>query len=93
MKSAIDQIAFRYRPQDSSSGLTRVTTKRLATVLGVGETQVIHLALHELATKFLPHYDADNGPLTKIQMGQLGKSLPKPKGGAVRSCLFELENV
>jgi hypothetical protein len=91
MKSAIAQIAFRYRPQDSSSGLTRVTTKRLATVLGVGETQVIHSALHELATKFLPQYDADNGPLTKTQMGQLEKSLPEPKGGAVRSCLFELE--
>lgn len=27
----------------------------LADVLGVDEMQVIHLALHELATKFLPH--------------------------------------
>ena len=93
IKSATTQIVFRYRPQDSSSGLTRATTKRLATVLGVGETQVIHLALHELATKFLPQYDADNGPLTKTQMSQLEKSMPKPKGGVVRSRLFELENM
>jgi hypothetical protein len=93
MKSAMAQIAFRYRPQDSSRGLTRVTTKRLGTVLGVGETQVVHLALHELATKFLPQYDADNGPLSKTQMSQLEKSLPKPQGGAVRSSLFGLKNV
>ena len=40
------QIAFRYRPQDSATGVTRTTAKRLADVLGVDETQVIHLALH-----------------------------------------------
>ena len=49
MKAAAAQIAFRYRPKDSATGVTRTTTKRLADVLGVGETQVIHLALHELA--------------------------------------------
>ena len=56
MKTATAQIAFRYRPQDSATGVTRTTAKRLAEVLGVDETQVIHLALHELATKFLPQY-------------------------------------
>jgi len=51
MKVAAAQIALRYRPQDSATGVTRTTTKRLADVLGVDETQVIHLALHALATK------------------------------------------
>jgi hypothetical protein len=32
MKTAAAQIAFRYRPQDSATGLTRTTTKRLACV-------------------------------------------------------------
>jgi hypothetical protein len=41
MKAAAAQIAFRYRPQDSATGVTRTTTKRLAEVLGVDETQVI----------------------------------------------------
>ena len=59
MKTAASQIAFRYRPQDSATGVTRTTTKRLADVLGVDETQVIHLALHELAKKFLPQYEGD----------------------------------
>jgi hypothetical protein len=45
MKAAAAQIAFRYRPQDSATGVTRTTTKRLAEVLGVDETQVIQGAL------------------------------------------------
>ena len=46
MKNPQAQIAFRYRSQDSATGVTRTTAKRLAEVLGVDETQVIHLALH-----------------------------------------------
>jgi hypothetical protein len=91
LKTATTQIAFRYRTQDSATGLTRSTTKRLADVMGVDETQVIHLALHELATKFLPQYEADHGPLTKVQLNQLKKSAPKATGGTIRSSLFELE--
>ncbi|NBU02602.1 MAG: hypothetical protein EBT41_11900 [Betaproteobacteria bacterium] len=82
MKAAAAQIAFRYRPQDSATGVTRTTA----------ETQVIHLALHELATKFLPQYEADEGGLTKAQLNQVRKSAPKAKGGTVRSSLFASEN-
>lgn len=84
MKAAAAQIAFRYRPQDSATGVTRTTTKRLADALGVDETQVIHLALHELATKFLPQYESDEGALTKAQLNQVKKSAPKAKGGTAR---------
>jgi len=92
MKSTPVQIAFRYRANDSSTGVTRTTTKRLANVLGVDETQVIHLALHELATKFLPQYEADDGALTKTQINQIKKTAPKAKGGVIRSSLFEIES-
>lgn len=92
MKTAATQIAFRYRPQDSATGVTRTTAKRLAEVLGVDETQVIHLALHEMATKFLPQYQADEGALTKAQLSQIKKSAPKAKGGTVRTSLFEMES-
>jgi hypothetical protein len=92
MKAAPSQIAFRYRPQDSATGVTRTTTKRLAEVLGVDETQVIHLALHALATKFLPQYESDEGALTKAQLNQINKSAQEAKGGTVRSSLFESEN-
>jgi hypothetical protein len=86
------QIAFRYRSQDSSTGVTRTTAKRLAEALGVDETQVIHLALHELAARVLPQYDADEGALTNAQLRQIKKTAPKPKGGQVRSSLFETES-
>ena len=91
MKVATAQIAFRYRAQDSATGVSRTTTKRLADVLGVDETQVIHLALRELATKFLPQYEADEGALAKTQLSQIKKTAPKVKGGNVRSSLFALE--
>jgi hypothetical protein len=92
MATATAQIAFRYRLQDSATGVTRTTAKRLAEVLGVDETQVIHLALHELATKVLPQYEADGGELTKAQLSKIKKSAPKAKGGTVRSSLFEMES-
>lgn len=93
MKAAIAQIAFRYRAQDSSTGVTRATAKRLADLLGVDETQVIHLALHEFATKFLPQYEPDDGPLTKAQLSQIKKSTPASKGTKVVSSLFDSEKV
>jgi hypothetical protein len=92
MTAAAAQIAFRYRPHDSATGVTRTTAKRLAEVLGVDETQVIHLALHDLATKVLPQYEVDEGALTKAQLSQIKKSAPKTKGGTVRSSLFEMES-
>jgi hypothetical protein len=91
MAAATPQIAFRYRTQDSATGVTRTTAKRLAQVLGVDETQVIHLALHELATKVLPQYEADEGALTKAQLNQIKRKAPKAKGGAIRSTLFDAQ--
>ncbi|MDO8714383.1 MAG: hypothetical protein Q7K13_07890 [Polynucleobacter sp.] len=43
-RSPATQIAFRYRTLDSATGVTRETVKRLANLLGVNETQVIHMA-------------------------------------------------
>ena len=93
MKSSAAQIAFRYRSHDSAAGVTRSTTQRLAKVLGVDETQVIHMALYELATKCLPQYASDEGALTSAQRSQIKKSSPKAKGGIVRSSLFDHQSV
>ena len=61
-KRPSDQLAFRYRPADSVAGVTRSTAQRLAKALGVDETQAIHLALHEMAVRVLPQYEADRNP-------------------------------
>ncbi len=87
-RSPVGQIAFRYRPVDSATGVTRETAKRLAEHLGVDETQAIHLALHELAAKVLPQYEADDGPLTASQLKQIRKLAPQGTLRSVRSSLF-----
>ena len=90
-RSTADQIAFRYRPTDSTTGVSRDTAKRLAERLGVDETQTIHIALHEMAVKLLPQYEADEGPLTAAQQRQIKKRVPQNKSRSVRSSLFEPE--
>lgn len=92
-KASPAQIAFRYRAKDSATGVSRATAKRLTKALGVDETQVIHLALHDLAAKVLPQYKADEGPLTETQVQQITKSAPKVKGAKVRSSLFGTKTV
>jgi len=89
-----NQIAFRYRPVDSNTGVTRQTAKRLAEYLGVDETQAIHQALRELAMRVLPQYEADDGPLTATQMRQIKKRAAqggRPPARSVRSSLFDMD--
>lgn len=90
-RPSTDQIAFRYRALDSATGVTRETAKRLAERLGVDETQAIHIALHNMAAKLLPQYEADEGPLTASQVRQIKKRVPQGKKRSVRSSLFEAE--
>lgn len=85
------QIAFRYRVTDSASGVTRETAKRIAERLGVDETQAIHQALHELAVKMLPQYEADDGPLSASQLQQIKKRAAQGKVRSVRSSLFDIK--
>ena len=85
------QIAFRYRPTDSATGVSRDTAKRLAAQLGVDETQAIHIALHDMAMRMLPQYEADDGALTAAQFDQIKQQVPQGKKRSVRTSLFELK--
>jgi hypothetical protein len=88
--SSLPQIPFRYRATDSANGVTRETAQRLAERLGVDETQVIHTALQALASKMLPQYEADDGPLSAAQLRQLRRHIPQGKQRSVRSSLVEV---
>ncbi len=90
-RSLTNQIAFRYRAVDSATGVTRETAKRLAEHLGVDETQAIHRALHDLAVRVLPQYEADDGPLSAAQVRQIKKQAPQGVKRSVRSSLFDTE--
>jgi hypothetical protein len=90
--SSSSQIAFRYRPTDSATGVSRDTAKRLAAQLGVDETQAIHIALHDMAMRVLPQYEADDGALTAAQLEQIKQLAPQGTKRSVRSSLFELNS-
>ncbi len=70
-------ILLRYRDKDTAYGVTRKTTARLADTLGLSETQVVHVALANLARQTLPRYEADNGPLTDAQYSAIEKLVPQ----------------
>ena len=91
-RSQNNQIAFRYRAVDSTTGVSRETAKRLAAQLGVDETQAIHQALHELAVRVLPQYEQDDGPLTAAQARQIKNRVPQSTKRSVRSSLIETES-
>jgi hypothetical protein len=91
VRSAIDQIAFRYQAANSATGITRDTAKRLAQHLGVDETQAIHLALQDMAFRLLPQYEADDGALSAAQVRQIKKRVPQGKLRSVRSSLLDVD--
>jgi hypothetical protein len=70
-------ILLRYREKDTAYGVTRKTTTKLANTLGLSETQVVHVALANLARQTLPRYEADNGPLTDEQYSAIEKLVPQ----------------
>ena len=70
-------ILLRYRDKDSAYGVTRETTTRIAESLGLSETQVVHVALANLARQTLPRYEADNGPLSEEQYSAIEKLVPQ----------------
>ena len=45
--------------------------------LGLTETQVIHLALAELAARHLPGYEPDDGPVAKATLARIRKRVPQ----------------
>lgn len=70
-------ILLRYRERDTAYGVTRRTATRIAENLGLSETQVVHVALANLARQTLPRYEADNGPLTDEQYAAIEKLVPQ----------------
>jgi len=83
-----DRLLFRFRPADSSNGISRATVARLAKHLGFTETQVMHCALKKLATEVLPTYEADEGELPMETVAAIKKAEPQGRVKAVTSSLF-----
>ena len=85
--SSSNGILLRYRERDTAYGVTRQTTARIAENLGLSETQVVHVALANLARQTLPRYEVDNGPLSEKQMDEIDRLQP-PGRMKVKQSLF-----
>ncbi len=80
-------VILRYRERDTPYAVSRKTTSRLADTLGMTETQVIHLALAELAARYLPQYAPDEGALKPAAVSQIRKRVRQGRM-SVREKLF-----
>lgn len=84
-KAGTHGILLRYREKDTPYGVTRRTTARLADTLGLSETQVVHVALANLARQTLPRYALDDGALTEAQMDAIDRLQPPRRFKATKT--------
>jgi hypothetical protein len=66
-----ESLLFKFKPKDTSFGVTRQTLKALAQTLGVSETMAVHTALARFAREVLPAYEKDDGPLTPAELASV----------------------
>ena len=73
MQAGAEKLLVRFREVDNRFGVTRATLAKLAQLLGLNETQVIHYAVSQLATQVLPAYAPEDGPLTARELNAIAK--------------------
>ena len=74
-----NDVLLRYRERDTPYAVSRKTATRLSDELGLTETQVIHLALAELAARHLPDYPRDEGAVGAEVLSAIRKRIPRRK--------------
>ncbi|MES2350605.1 MAG: hypothetical protein V4641_23790 [Pseudomonadota bacterium] len=62
------QFLLRLRERDTPTGVSEATVDKLMKVTGLSKTEVAHLALKQMAGRYLPFYEQDDGPLTIAQI-------------------------
>lgn len=61
-------LLLKFRSKNTQFGVTRDTVKKMAAMLDISETEVVHMALSRMAKEELPAYEADDGPLTAREL-------------------------
>ena len=59
---------LRLRKQDTPTGVSETTIEKLMDATGLSKTEVAHLALKQMANRYLPFYEQDDGALTHTQI-------------------------
>lgn len=62
---------LRLRKQDTPTGISSTTIGLLMELTGLSKTEVAHLALREMANRYLPKHELDDGPLTPAQISAI----------------------
>lgn len=86
MSASASCLLLKFRKRDTQSGVTRETVKALAKHFDLSETEVVHMALSRLVKGELPAYEADDGPLSALQLEMVRKiaATVVPKGKIVK---------
>jgi hypothetical protein len=71
-----DAFLLRLRPQDTPSGVSSSTLELLMLQTGFNRTELVHYALRQLANRFLPKYEMDEGSLTPAQYEAIRAASP-----------------
>jgi hypothetical protein len=83
-----ESLLFRLRAADTPNGISGPTLAKLAKLLGVPETQVIHQALRKLALEVLPSHEADEGPVSASVIKAVKKRNSQRRYKSVATALF-----
>ena len=66
-----DSFLLRLRKQDTPTGVSSSTIELLMQKTGLSKTEIAHLALRELANRYLPTYERDDQQLTQAQIASI----------------------
>ena len=79
-QATASKVLFKFLARDTETGVTLDTADKLQEALQLGSrTEVIHLALAKLAKTTLPHYEADDGPVSNTVLAEIRRRVPQGK--------------
>ena len=85
-QATASKVLFKFLARDTETGVTLATADKLQEALQLGSrTEVIHLALAKLAKTTLPHYNADDGPVSNTVLAEIRRRVPQGKLKSAKS--------
>jgi hypothetical protein len=82
-----ERLLFRYRTKDTRNGVTKHTTLQAAEMLGVSETQLVHMALAQFVAREVAQYPPDDGPLSDEAWNAIERRALKKRGRVAASLI------
>lgn len=87
-RAAPASMLLKFKAKDGVLGVQKSTVKIMSELLGLNETDVVHLALAKLAKEVIPAYAPDDGALTESQLNKIKKLSGINQAMPMSSALF-----